>query len=93
MVLINGKAKPAEGKHAFLRDKDRVWCQLVHLGLARYGEDPERVRKFVQKQYHSIYGEFARKTISNTKPIEIGGDLSRLIQHNLIRWSRGRATA
>ena len=91
MVLIDGQSRPATGERAFLANRNDVWQQLVYLGLARKSGDLEEARRFAQRQYKTIYGDFARKNIGSTEPMEISPQLHGLVKHNLIRWQRGRA--
>ncbi|HXY21609.1 MAG TPA: helicase-related protein [Burkholderiaceae bacterium] len=91
MILIGGRQVPATGKHAFLEFKEEVWSQLCYLARERKGDNPEAGRKFAQAQYLAIYGSFARRIFENTDPVEPSVELRSLVQHNLIRYSKGRA--
>jgi len=91
MVLIDGQPRPATGQRAFLANRNDVWRQLVYLGLARKSGDLEEARRFAQRQYKTIYGDFARKNIGSTEPMEISAELHGHVKRNLIRWQRGRA--
>ena len=93
MVFIDGQPKPATGQRAFLADKNEVWQQLVYLGLERKGGDLDDARRFAQRQFKTIYGDFARRNIGSTTPMAITPELHGLVKHNLIKWARGRAFA
>ena len=86
MVLVGGKMVKAEGKKSFLARKDDVWAQLCWLARERKGDDADAARKFAQKQYHSIYGEFAHRRYDNTTPAPAGIELARLVQSNIIKY-------
>lgn len=90
MVMVGSKQVPATGKHAFLARRDDVWCQLVSLGLERKKGDVEAAQRFAQAQYRNIYGGFARRTATNTDPMEPVYELRSLVQSNIIRWAKSR---
>lgn len=93
MVLIGGKSVPAAGKHAFLADRDAVWRQLVALARERKGDDLSAAQRFAQAQYRNIYGEFARRRIETTEPIEPSREVANLVRSNVIRWAKSRLAA
>lgn len=90
MVSIDGKHVPASGKYAFLSDRDAVWGQLAHLALQRKGNDIEKAQRFAQAQYRNLYGTFAHKRVENTTLLPVSQPLHSLVQHNIIRWAKGR---
>lgn len=93
MVSIDGKPMPAVGKHQFLADKHVVWRQLAQLALDRKGGDVAAAQKFAQAQYRNLYGEFARRQVETTDPMECPPALERLVRHNIIRWAKSRQAA
>ena len=93
MVTVGGQQQPAAGKLAYLQDRDRVWRMLADYAMWRKGEDTEAAQKFAQAQYRNIYGEFARRRIETTERIEASAELEKLVQSNIIRWAKSRATA
>lgn len=90
MVTIDGVAKPANGRHAFLADRDAVWSQLAQLALERKQGDQEAAQRFAQAQYRNIYGEFARRKVETTDLVVPSAELVGLIRHNVIRWAKSR---
>ena len=93
MVEVGGKKVEAVGKYEFLRNPEEVWRQLVHIGLTRKQGDEEAARRFAQAQYRNLFGSFARRSIDNTEPLPPTRELVGLVQHNIIRWAKGRARA
>lgn len=88
MVAIGGRDVPT--KHAFLASRDDVWRQLVALGLERKHGDMEGARRFAQAQYRNCYGNFARREIGNTVPMEPSAQLRGYVQASIIKWAKSQ---
>jgi DNA repair protein RadD len=89
MILVAGKERQADGRYAFLENREDVWRQLVALALERTS-DQDRARRFAQAQYMNIYGKFAHRIFEKTVPLDPCDELRRFVQHNIIRWAKGK---
>ena len=88
MVAVGGRDGPT--KHAFLASRDDVWRQLVALGLERKHGDMDGARRFAQAQYRNCYGNFARREIGNTVPMEPSAQLRGYVQASIIKWAKSQ---
>jgi len=93
MVMVGGKEVSATGKHAVLAKRDDAWRMLVCEGLRRKNGNFEEARRWAQTQYRNFYGDFARRDIRNTVPLEPAPELLKLVQHNIIKWAKSRPKA
>ncbi len=93
LVLIAGKQIPATGKYEFLADKERVWRELTAMAIARKGANLEAAQKFAQAQYRNIYGDFARRRVDTTEPLQTSVAVANLVRSNIIRWAKRRQPA
>ena len=91
--MVGGKEVSATGKHAVLAKRDDAWRMLVCEGLRRKNGNFEEARRWAQAQYRNFYGDFARRDIRNTVPLEPAPELLKLVQHNIIKWAKSRPKA
>lgn len=91
MVMVGGAKKPAEGKYAFLANRNDVWRQLATLAMERKNGDAEKAQKWAQAQFNNIYGEFIRRRVENTPPTSPSYQLQQLVTANMIRFAKRAA--
>jgi DNA repair protein RadD len=77
----------------YLRDKDRVLCQLYGHALDRKGGDVEAAGRFTCAQYKSLFGTWPRTAIADINPEQPHPLLVRKVQQQIIAWSRRKRAA
>jgi hypothetical protein len=75
-----------------LQDRQSVWKQLCGYATDRYGNDPERARKWCLAKYRNWYNAWPTGEYVQTD-WPCGIDLKRMITHENIRYAKGMAKA
>ncbi len=91
MILVGGREVEAKGKYAYLARRADIWRQLATMALRKKANDIDAAQRWAQAKYHAIYGDFARRRVENTDPMEPCLELVNKIHSDNIRWAKRRA--
>lgn len=89
--VVDGTMEEVEVKTpSFMRDRKAVWRQLVEFSLQRKKGDISAAQRFAKAQYKQLYGQWPKNdSMSESQPI--GPELAGRVQHNLIKFFKGRS--
>ncbi|GAA0492381.1 DEAD/DEAH box helicase [Pigmentiphaga daeguensis] len=93
MEAVGHDGQAASKVPPFLQDRAHVWRQLCGMAVNRKGDDFDAARRWAQRQYHSLYGEFSLTRYSPDLAIDPTEQLARRVKHNILKWAKGQAKA
>lgn len=75
----------------WMADKETVWRMIVGHALDRKNGDAVAAEKFALSQFRNIYEEWPYRKMANVEPLDPSPQVVARIQHNMIRYFKGKA--
>lgn len=89
-VPLQSKAQFRKDFEDFLKDRERVWRQIVHHALERKHGNAIAARPFAMAQYKSLYGDWPPRDFNAVTPEPADPRLVRKIRSHLIAYFNRR---